>query len=343
VADASTRRDPVRDRLGRPLRELRVSVTDRCNFRCGYCMPADGAPVAFAPRARILRFEEIERLVRLMVEKLGVRKVRLTGGEPLTRRELPRLCEMLSRLPGVEDLSLTTNGTLLADQAGALARAGLRRVTVSLDALDAETFRRMSGGRGDVARVLAGIEAARQAGLSPIKVNCVVKHGENEHAVVDLARHFRGQGVTVRFIEYMDVGTVNGWAQGQVLGADRIAAELERLGGLRRLPARVVGEVAERHEYADGSGEVGIIASVSRPFCRDCSRARLSAEGRLLTCLFASDGLDLRGPLRDGESDRSLLERMRGAWLARDDRYSELRAERAAQPRRRLEMFQVGG
>jgi cyclic pyranopterin phosphate synthase len=306
-------------------------------------MPADGAPLAFAPRSQVLRFEEIERLVRLSVQELGVRKVRLTGGEPLTRRELPRLCGMLSRLPGIEDLSLTTNGMLLAAQAEALAQAGLRRVTVSLDALDRETFLRMSGGYGDVERVLDGIEAARRAGLSPIKVNCVVQHGLNDHAVVDLARHFRGQDVTVRFIEYMDVGTVNRWEQSQVMGAERIAAELGRVGALRRLPPRHAGEVAERYGYVDGRGEVGIIASVSRPFCRDCNRARLSAEGKLLTCLFASDGLDLRGPLRDGESDRSLLERMRGAWLAREDRYSELRAERTSAPRRRLEMFQVGG
>lgn len=333
------------DSLGRPLRELRVSVTDRCNLRCVYCMPEDryDAGHVFAPRSEILRFEEIVRLARIAVERLGVRKLRLTGGEPLLRRELPRLVGMLSELPGLDDLTLTTNGALLAAQAQRLKAAGLRRVTISLDALDPETFARMSGGRGSPEAVLHGIDAALHAGLSPLKLNCVVRRGVNEHAVETLASHFAGRGVVVRFIEYMDVGTVNGWSRSDVVTAEQIRERLERLGPLERLPAGP-NDVAERYRYRDTHAEVGIIASVTRPFCGGCSRARLSADGKLLTCLFAAEGTDLRGPLRAGADDDALFEHIADVWRRRADRYSEQRAEqRALTPKRRLEMFAVGG
>jgi cyclic pyranopterin phosphate synthase len=339
------------DRLQRPLRELRVSVTDRCNFRCTYCMPEDvyGESYRFAPRSEILSFEEIARIVGVAVERLGVRKLRLTGGEPLLRRELPQLVALLAAQPGLEDLTLTTNGSLLASQARALRDAGLQRITVSLDALDTPTFLRLSGGRGSVASVLAGIEAARDAGLLPLKINCVVQRGVNEHAVEQLAAHFRGTGAIVRFIEFMDVGTVNRWSPADVVSADEIRARIERVAPLEPLPGAHAGEVAERYRYRDGGGEVGIIASVTRAFCADCNRARLSADGRLLTCLFAEHGTDLRGPLRTGASDHQLARSIAETWRAREDRYSELRAERlsasqpAPHPKRRLQMFQVGG
>jgi len=335
------------DRLQRPLRELRVSVTDRCNFRCTYCMPEEvyGESYRFAPRSEILRFEEITRIAAIAVERLGVRKLRLTGGEPLTRRELPGLVAMLASLRGLEDLTLTTNGSLLADQAQALRDAGLRRITISLDALDTPTFLRLSGGRGSVAGVLAGIEAAHEAGLLPLKINCVVQRGVNEHAVEALAAHFRGSGAIVRFIEFMDVGTVNRWSPADVVSADEIRALIERSAPLEPLAGTHPGEVAERYRYRDGSGEVGIIASVTRAFCADCNRARLSADGRLLTCLFAEHGTDLRGPLRAGASDAELAALIADTWRAREDRYSELRAERLTTPssKRRLQMFQVGG
>ncbi|MDH5673357.1 MAG: GTP 3',8-cyclase MoaA [Myxococcales bacterium] len=334
-----------RDRLGRPLRELRISVTDRCNFRCGYCMPADvfHEGYRFAPREDILSFEEITRLTGLCAQRFGLRKLRLTGGEPLTRRHLPRLIEMLAAVAGDAELALTTNGALLAVQAEALKRAGLTRVTVSLDAVDDDTFRRCSGGRGELRPVLAGIEAAAAAGLAPLKVNCVVQRGLNEHAVEGLAQHFRGSGVIVRFIEFMDVGTLNRWQAGAVIEAAEIRRRLSTVAGLEPLPPQHRGEVAERFAFRDGSLEVGIIASVSQPFCRDCSRARLSADGRLLHCLFAQDGLDLRTPLRAGASDAELLSLMTESWQAREDRYSELRAEVGEGGRRRLEMYQVGG
>ena len=335
------------DRLQRPLQELRISVTDRCNFRCTYCMPEDvyGEDYRFAARSEILRFEEIARVVRVASARLGVRKLRLTGGEPLLRRELPRLVAMLAAESGLEDIALTTNGSLLAAQADGLRAAGLQRVTVSLDALDEPTFARLSGGRGSAAGVLAGIAAAQRAGFATLKINCVVQRGVNEHAVEQLAAHFRGSGAVVRFIEFMDVGTVNGWSRADVLPADEILARLERVAPLEPLAGTRPGEVAERYRYRDGSGEVGVIASVTRPFCADCNRARLSADGRLLTCLFAEQGADLRGPLRAGASDDELAALIAGTWRAREDRYSELRAGRdnAAPPKRRLQMFQVGG
>jgi cyclic pyranopterin phosphate synthase len=334
------------DRRGRALRDLRISVTDRCNLRCGYCMPAEifGERYQFLPKPEILTFEEIERLASLFV-RLGTRKLRITGGEPLLRAQLPELVRRLAALSGVEDVALTTNGLLLARHAEALARAGLRRVTVSLDSLDEEVFARMSGRGASVATVLEGIEAATRVGLAPLKINCVVQRGSNEHGLVDLVRHFRGTGAIVRFIEFMDVGTLNRWDHRQVVPAreirDRIAAELP----LVPLEPNYRGEVARRYGLADGSGEIGIIASVTQPFCGDCTRARLSADGRLVTCLFASTGTDLKAPLRAGASDAELEQLLAGVWRQRADRYSEERAEPLPEGARTREdqMYQIGG
>jgi cyclic pyranopterin phosphate synthase len=333
--------DRVRDTLGRPLHDLRISVTDRCNFRCVYCMPSDvfGRDYAFLPRAELLTFEEIARLARVFVG-LGVRKIRLTGGEPLVRRELEKLVAMLAPL-GV-DLTLTTNGSLLGARAAALGRAGLDRVTVSLDALDDPTFMAMNDVRFPVARVLEGIAAAAEAGLAPVKINMVVKRGVNDHSVLPMARHFRGSGHIVRFIEYMDVGNSNGWRLDDVVSADEILAMVDAEFPLEAIAPDYLGEVAARWRYRDGAGELGVIASVSRPFCGDCTRARMSAEGSLYTCLFASTGYDLRGPLRSGASDRELEDLVAAVWRGRDDRYSELRsAGTAGLPK--VEMSYIGG
>jgi cyclic pyranopterin phosphate synthase len=332
-----------RDTLNRPLHDLRISVTDRCNFRCVYCMPRTvfGPDHAFLPRDEILSFEEIARLTRTFT-RLGVEKVRLTGGEPLVRRELTTLVAMLAAVSGVRDLTLTTNGVLLPQHAGALAAAGLHRVTISLDADDDDTFARMNDARVPVARVMAGIEAAEAAGLGPIKVNMVVKRGWNEHAILPMARRFRGTGRILRFIEFMDVGHTNGWRLDDVVSADEILATVGAEFPLEPMPPTHPGEVAERYRYRDGSGEIGVIASVSRPFCGDCSRARISADGRLYTCLFATTGHDLRALLRDGASDEELEAGLRQAWTARDDRYSELRsAETVDLPK--VEMSFIGG
>jgi GTP 3',8-cyclase len=344
----------ARDRLGRGLRELRISVTDRCNFRCGYCMPQDSFrdETHFLPHAEILSFEEIVRLARVFVSELGVHKLRLTGGEPLLRRELPKLVGWLAELPGVSDLALTTNGYLLAEHARALRAAGLRRITVSLDSLDPQVFAQMSGGtpaQGEarLQRVLSGIDAAVDAGFAQLKLNCVVIAGQNEDSLLGLAERFRGTPHIVRFIEYMDVGTQNHWHGSEVLSAAEIVARIGARWPLEALPAQHRGEVAQRYRYRDGRGEIGVIASVTQPFCGDCQRGRLSADGRLLTCLFAASGCDLKQPLRAGESDAELGVRLRAAWSARADRYSEQRAERespsAPATRRRLEMYQVGG
>ncbi len=322
---------PSVDALQRPVHDLRISVTDRCNFRCVYCMPRDafGPDHAFLPRDEILTFEEITRLVRAFVT-LGVRKVRLTGGEPLIRRDLDRLVGMLSPIPGIEDLSLTTNGSLLTDRAEALAVAGLHRVTVSLDALDDPTFTRMNDARFPVARVLEGILAAETAGLGPVKINMVVKRGWNEAAVLPMARFFRGTGRVLRFIEYMDVGSTNGWRLDDVVPASEILATISA-----EFPAR-------RYRYADGMGEIGIIASVSQPFCGDCVRARISADGKLYTCLFAVAGHDLRALIRSGASDEAMEVALRRIWLARDDRYSEERSAQTVQLTK-VEMSYIGG
>jgi GTP 3',8-cyclase len=333
----------VLDTLGRPMRDLRVSVTDRCNFRCVYCMPKEayGRDHAFLPRAEILDFEEIERIVRASVA-LGVRKVRLTGGEPLVRRNLERLVAMLAGIEGVEDLTLTTNASLLADRAQLLADAGLHRVTVSLDALDDATFQAMNDVGFPVARVLDGIGAAEEAGLGPVKVNTVIRRGMNEHAVLDLAERFRGTATTVRFIEYMDVGHTNGWRLDDVVPAAEVVAAIDARWPLVPVAAGYRGEVAQRYRYRDGAGEIGVISSVSQPFCGDCTRARLSADGRLFTCLFATAGHDLRGLIRSGASDADLAEALRIIWTGRDDRYSELRTlETIDLPK--VEMSFIGG
>ncbi len=332
----------ARDRLGRPLRDLRISVTDRCNFRCTYCMPREVFGVAhpFLPRTEILSYEEIARLVRIAT-RLGVRKIRLTGGEPLLRRDLPDLVAML-RAVGDLDLALTTNGVLLERSASALAQAGLDRVTVSLDALDPEIFQRMSDTRVAVGTVLAGIDAAQAAGLGPVKVNCVVQRGVNEQEIPKLAAYFRHRGVVVRFIEYMDVGSTNGWRLDDVVPASEILRRLQELAELVPIGAGYRGEVARRWRFADGSGEVGLITSVSTPFCGDCSRARLSADGHLYTCLFASSGTDLRPTLRADAGDEVLEDLLRAIWNRREDRYSELRGE-AEGPSPKVEMSAIGG
>jgi cyclic pyranopterin phosphate synthase len=334
---------PPRDTLGRPLHDLRISVTDRCNFRCVYCMPRAvfGPDHAFLPTADLLTFDEIERLVRVFT-RLGVEKVRLTGGEPLVRRDLPTLVSALAKIPSVRDLTLTTNGVLLPTLAAPLRAAGLHRVTISLDADDDETFMRLNDARVPVTRVLAGMEAAEAAGLGPIKLNMVVKRGWNEHAILPMARRFRGSGRILRFIEYMDVGNSNGWRLDDVVTADEILRLISSELPVEPMEPTAPGEVAERYRYLDGAGEIGIIASVSRPFCGSCNRARLSADGKLYTCLFATEGHDLRALLRGGASDEQLEVDLRRLWGAREDRYSELRsADTVDLPK--VEMSYIGG
>jgi cyclic pyranopterin phosphate synthase len=333
---------PLRDTLGRPVRDLRISVTDRCNFRCVYCMPKEvfGREYRFLERRELLTFEEIERTARVFAG-LGVTKIRLTGGEPLVRRELERLVEMLARVPGL-DLTLTTNGSLLPQKAAALASAGLRRITVSLDSLDEGVFRAMNDVDFPVERVLAGIEAAAAAGLAPIKVNMVVKRGANDDSVVPMARYFRETGHILRFIEYMDVGHTNGWRLDDVVPATEIVRAIDAEFPLEPLAPNYPGEVARRYRYRDGAGEIGVIASVTEPFCGACTRARLSAEGRLFTCLFATKGFDVRALLRDGASDADVAEALSDVWGARADRYSEIRsAETLDLPK--VEMSYIGG
>jgi GTP 3',8-cyclase len=333
---------PPRDTLGRPVRDLRISVTDRCNFRCVYCMPKEvfGRDYRFLERRELLAFEEIERAARIFAE-LGVNKIRLTGGEPLLRRQLERLVEMLAGIPGL-DLTLTTNGSLLPQKAAALVEAGLRRVTVSLDSLEDGVFRAMNDVDFPVERVLAGIEAAAAAGLAPVKVNMVVKRGLNEDSVLPMARYFRGSGHILRFIEYMDVGHTNGWRLDDVVPATEIVETIGAELPLEPVAQNDAGEVARRYRYRDGSGEIGVIASVTKPFCGACTRARLSAEGRLFTCLFATEGFDVRALLRSGASDADLAEALAAAWRARDDRYSEIRsAETLDLPK--VEMSYIGG
>jgi GTP 3',8-cyclase len=316
----------VLDRFDRPLRDLRISVTDRCNLRCRYCMPREvyGAGFRFLPRAEVLAFEQVERLVRVFA-RLGVRKIRLTGGEPLLRREIERLVEMLARIDGIEEVAMTTNGLLLADAALALARAGLTRVTVSLDSLDDDVLAKIADAPLSARRVLTGIQTAADAGLRPVKVNMVVRRGVNDHCVLDMAERFRNSGAVLRFIEYMDVGTTNGWRLDEVVPAQEILSSLHARWPLQPLPG-VAGEVASRYRYRDGAGEIGLIHSVSEPFCGGCTRARLSADGKLFTCLFARRGHDLRALLRDGVDDRQLELCIREVWGARADRYSAQRS-----------------
>ena len=335
-----------RDRFGRPVRDLRISVTDRCNFRCPYCMPAEiyGEKYEFLPREELLSFEEISRLAGIFVG-LGVTKLRLTGGEPLVRNNLERLVSLLSSFDGVNDLTLTTNGYLLASRAQPLRDAGLGRITVSLDSLDEDVFKVMNGRAYGPGRVLAGIKAAEEAGLQPIKINTVVQRGVNDHTILDLARHFKGTGHILRFIEYMDVGNLNGWEMGQVVPADEIVGTIDAQLPLEPVEASYRGEVALRYRYRDGTGEIGVIASVTKPFCGNCTRARLSTDGKLYTCLFASSGTDLRGPMRSGVTDDDLREIIAGVWAVRADRYSELRSEATSWETgpKKVEMYQIGG
>jgi cyclic pyranopterin phosphate synthase len=331
------------DQLHRPLRDLRISVTDHCNFRCKYCMPKEvfGRGYDFLPEEHILSFEEITRLAGIFA-RLGAEKIRLTGGEPLLRRDLHQLIASLSQVTGVRDLTLTTNGSRLADEAEALRRAGLRRLTVSVDALDDATFRAMNDVEFPVYRVLRGIEAARVAGFAPIKINMVVKRGINEDQIVPLARHFQSDGFILRYIEYMDVGNTNGWHMEDVVPAAEILERLSAEFVLTPMAPNYRGEVARRFRHRESGGEIGIISSVTQPFCGDCTRARLSADGRLFTCLFAATGTDLRGPLRAGASDDELAALITGVWHARGDRYSEIRSNATvAQPK--AEMSLLGG
>lgn len=333
------------DRLRRPLRDLRVSITDRCNFRCTYCMPRDrfGPDHQFLPRAELLSFEEITRTVRVLAG-LGVRKIRLTGGEPLVRRDVPDLVAMLAAVDGVDDLAMTTNASLLAPVAADLRAAGLSRLTVSLDALDDNVFRAMSDTNISVRHVLDGIAAAQRAGFGAIKVNAVVRRGVNEDQIVPLARHGREHGLIVRFIEFMDVGTTNGWKMDEVVPSADVIARIGAAFPIEPLDPNYTGEVAERWRYLDGAGEVGVISSVSQPFCATCTRARLSAIGELYTCLFAGAGTDVRAWLRDpAVDDDTLRERLAGIWLRRTDRYSELRTRATAGRASKVEMSYIGG
>lgn len=331
------------DTFNRPLRDLRISVIDKCNFRCTYCMPAEifGASYEFLPKSALLTFEEITRLTGLFVQ-MGVVKVRLTGGEPLLRPHLEELVKMLAGIDGIEDIALTTNGYYLAEKAQILKEAGLHRATVSLDTLDDAIFRQMNGQKSGVAKVLQGIEAAERAGLSPIKINAVVQRGANDHTVVDLARFCKEHGYIVRFIEYMDVGNINGWRMDDVVPAKEIVQKIHAAMPLEPVEGQYRGEVARRYRYQDGQGEIGLIASVTMPFCGDCTRMRLSADGKMYTCLFATLGRDLRDPMRQGASDDELAQIILGTWQHRDDKYSEDRF--LLTPRRqKIEMFHIGG
>ena len=338
------RRRLLQDSLGRPLRDLRLSVIDRCNFRCPYCMPREHFhdQYRFLKSSERLDFNELLRLSRLFVQ-LGVVKLRVTGGEPLLRPGLADLIGDLTGLGGIEDVALTTNGVLLAQHAAELRGAGLQRVTVSLDSLDPAVFARMSGGYGSVKDVLDGIAAAERAGLSPIKVNAVVERGVNDHTVLDLVEHFRGSGIIVRLIEYMDVGNRNDWNRERVVPSQQLLELLHARWPLSALDPAYSGEVARRYAFDDGGGEVGFISSVTQPFCGDCSRARLSSDGKFYTCLFAAEGTDLRAPLRGGASDEELLQLMRAVWERRSDRYSELRDKLRARGVQHVEMNYVGG
>jgi cyclic pyranopterin phosphate synthase len=335
----------ITDTLNRPLRDLRISVTDRCNFRCTYCMPAEifGENHAFLPHGDLLSYEEITHVARIMVG-LGVVKLRLTGGEPLLRRDIEKLVAMLATIEGVDDMAMTTNAFLLPGKAQILKDAGLQRVTVSLDTLDDAIFRKMNGGKSGVAPVLAGIAAAEKAGFAPIKINSVVQRGVNEHTIVDLARYCKDRGYIVRFIEYMDVGTMNGWKRDEVVPADEIIAMIDAVLPVEPIGSNYRGEVARRYRYRDGSGEIGLITSVTKPFCGACNRMRLSPEGEFYTCLFASKGTDLRAPLRAGASDSDLEQIIRNIWGQRTDRYSEIRNGLTGNsPKDKVEMYHIGG
>ena len=341
----------VVDTLGRSLRDLRISVTDRCNFRCPYCMPAEiyGERYEFLKREALLTFEEIERLTRIFTQ-LGVTKIRITGGEPLVRAELPELIAKLRRIPDVADLAMTTNGFLLRRYANDLRDAGLDRITVSMDSLQEDVFKAMSGRNYGPDKVLDGISAAHDVGFSPLKINVVVQRGVNEHTILETAEYFRQTGDIVRFIEFMDVGNLNSWDRSQVVSGRDIVDLISSEYPLEPIDANYVGEVATRYRYADGNGEIGIIASVSQPFCGECTRARLTTDGRLVTCLFATGGIDLKTPMRGGASDDLLQDMVERVWSNRRDRYSEIRSANtspanasSASGREKIEMFRLGG
>jgi cyclic pyranopterin phosphate synthase len=342
-ADGSAADSLLHDTLARPLQDLRISVMDRCNFRCPYCMPEDKyhKDFQFLRSSERLSFDEILRLAQIFAG-IGVHKVRITGGEPLLRPGLTDLIGDLSRMDGIDDIALTTNGTRLAERARELREAGLKRITVSVDSIDPEIFSRMSGERGSVDATLAGIEAARSAGFSAIKVNVTVLKGQNDHSVLDLVEYFRGSGVIVRFIEFMDVGTLNGWKADQVVASETLRDLIHARWPIEPLERNYRGEVARRYGFLDGEGEIGFISSVTEPFCGDCHRARVSANGTLYTCLFANAGMDLRGPLRAGASDADLVALMQNVWRRRADRYSEIRGK-AIKASDRVEMYRMGG
>lgn len=334
----------ITDALNRPLRDLRISVTDRCNFRCTYCMPKEvfGRDYVFLPQSEVLTFEEITRLARIFVG-LGVQKVRLTGGEPLVRRDIETLVSMLSQVEGLDDLTMTTNGSLLTPaRARALKSAGLKRITISLDSLRDDVFTAMNDVGVPVSTVLGAIDNAAAAGLEPVKVDMVVKRGVNDGDIVDMAAHFRETGHILRYIEYMDVGSTNGWRMEDVVAAREIAAAIGAVWPIEPVEANYYGEVAERWRYRDGAGEVGIISSVTQPFCGSCTRVRLAADGQLYTCLFGIKGYDLRRPLREGASDEEMAAHLGRIWGIRTDRYSEIRSAETI-PLRKVEMSRIGG
>ena len=334
---------PILDKFRRPLRDLRVSVTDRCNFRCPYCMPAEiyGERYQFLPRNDLLTFEEITRIVNITVG-LGVKKVRITGGEPLVRQDVEKLVSMISRINGVEDLAMTTNAYLLSGMAQTLKDAGLHRITVSMDSVDDYVFQRMNGRGFGTAKVMNGIDSAKRAGFNPIKINAVVQKGINDHTLVDLAKWCRDNGHIPRFIEYMDVGTLNEWKLDEVLPASEIVRIIGEELPVEQLDPAYVGEVARRYRYLDDKGEFGVISSVTQPFCGDCTRLRLSPEGRIVTCLFAETGTDLREPMRNGATDEQVSDIIQGTWRVREDRYSEERTT-MNEPRSKVEMYHIGG
>jgi cyclic pyranopterin phosphate synthase len=334
----------IKDKFNRPISDLRISVTDRCNFRCTFCMPAEiyGERYNFLQRTEVLSFEEINRLANIFAS-LGVRKLRLTGGEPLLRQNVEELISQLAQINGIEDIALTTNGYLLAEKAQDLKKAGLKRVTVSLHSLDDKVFGELNGRGFGTGPVLKGIERAAEVGLLPVKINVVVIRGTNDHTIVDLARYCKEREYVLRFIEYMDVGNLNGWDMERVVPASEIVEHIGHEMPLEPIVKGYRGEVADRYRYIDGQSEIGVISSVTKPFCGDCTRARLSADGQLLTCLFASGGRDLRGPLRSGATDDELSDIISGVWSKRKDKYSELRSLFKDRPRRKIEMYQIGG